>query len=152
MEGKAENRVARQQNQISLTSQSGPGPAKQSPLVPWVTHWTVYIRVKSEPPVAPRGWRRGREMQDQGTWEGSTGTYLKADGPVPVCIEGVEEEVRVGGGIWGDQEQGWECRGRLSPYPKHPQHIPAESWAGVPPLPAGWRQHRARDAGEGVCG
>lgn len=31
------------------------------------------------------------------------GTYLKADGPVPIGVEGVEEEVCVSGGIWGEQ-------------------------------------------------
>lgn len=39
----------------------------------------------------------------QGTWEGTAETYLEADGPVPVSVKGIEEEVRVGGGIWRRQ-------------------------------------------------
>lgn len=35
------------------------------------------------------------------------GAYLKVDGPVPSGVKGVEEEVRVGGGIWGWQRECW---------------------------------------------
>lgn len=38
-----------------------------------------------------------------GMWEGTAETYLEADGPVPVSVEGIEEEVCVGGGIWRRQ-------------------------------------------------
>lgn len=53
--------------------------------------------------------------------EGSAGTYLKVDGPVPIGIEGVEEEVCIGGGIWGKQGSRLGRAGapwQLSPQPK----------------------------------
>lgn len=34
------------------------------------------------------------------------GTYLKVNGPIPISIEGIEEEVRVGGGVWGKRSAG----------------------------------------------
>lgn len=49
--------------------------------------------------MAPRGWYRVWEMQEPGMRERLTGTYLKANGPIPIGVEGVEEEVCVGGGI-----------------------------------------------------
>lgn len=70
----------------------------------------------SGPLKGPRGWHPGREiarphcgLEGQGVWEGATGTYLKADGPIPIGVEGVEEEVCISGGIWGEQGQGLGC-------------------------------------------
>ena len=61
-------------------------------------------------------------MQAAGDREGTTETYLKADGPIPVSIEGIEEEVRIGGGIWGSKEGHWlGCLGvswQSSPHPR----------------------------------
>lgn len=50
-------------------------------------------------------------MQAAGIWEGTAETYLEADGPVPVGIEGIEEEVCVGGGVWGGKGTGWGVLG-----------------------------------------
>lgn len=44
---------------------------------------------------------------------GSAGSYLKVDGPVPISIEGIEEEVCIGGGIWGEKRQDWGWEGCL---------------------------------------
>lgn len=57
-------------------------------------------------------------------WEESARTYLKVDGPVPIGIEGIEEEVCIGGGIWGGQGTGWGVWGCLVTHPP-PQATPA---------------------------
>lgn len=76
-----------------------------------MTPWTIYAQDlvwASERPK--RGTRAERPphlplegYRGQGIQEGSRGTYLKVDGPIPIGIKGVEEEVCVSGGIWGEQ-------------------------------------------------
>lgn len=89
---------------------TGAGPAEHSPLLPWRTHWTIYTQdcvwASGRPETDTRAGRPppgGGGLQGQGMWEGSSGTYLKADGPIPIGVKGVEEEVCVSGGIWGEQ-------------------------------------------------
>lgn len=64
-----------------------------------MTHGAADTRATSEPVDGPKGVVP--RLGDAGARDGErpTGTYLKADGPIPIGVEGVEEEVCVGGGI-----------------------------------------------------
>lgn len=65
------------------------------------------------------------------------------DGPIAISIEGAEEEVRIGGGVWGNKGAGWGVlgpTGSKAPGPGSPTCVPTcvLGWASPFPL-----QHQA---------
>lgn len=135
-----------------MEDEAGNRAARQKP-VPW-----GHTGPRTLGPCLPL-WTAGGCVWQRGTRAESAGTYLKVDGPVPISIEGAEQEVRIGGGVWGKQGRRLGCvgaDGQQSPQPRQP-HLSIHLCPGLgfplPPSTPGFQKasgdREGRGGGEG---